>query len=83
MGLYYAISHRNGRWVVVSSGTNPEEVYRQAVEIIGGQYAYIGDDLDTVTPHAEHQLDALRVVPADIARDRYRVSIAPLYIDES
>jgi len=82
MGLYYAISHRNGRWVVVSSGSNPEEVYRQAVEIIGSQYAYFGDEVNSVTPYAERQLDALRVVPAEIAREKYLINVAPMYIDE-
>jgi hypothetical protein len=82
MAGYYAITQRESGWVAVSAGNDPEQVYRDAVLIIQGQGLLPEDeDVADVSPAAEQQLDALRVVPDSIARETYHVVPAAMLDD--
>ncbi|HEX2949929.1 MAG TPA: hypothetical protein VHV83_10255 [Armatimonadota bacterium] len=73
MATYYAIARRNGQWVYICSGKNPEEIYREAIDLIEAQGAYAAEDHLALSPSVESQLDTLRVVPAESAKEHYHV----------
>lgn len=76
METYYAITRRNGSWEYLCSGPDPQEVYREAIDMIEipGIAATDDDDGSLYTaPSSERLLDTLRVVPEDAAREKYHV----------
>lgn len=74
MATYYAIAHRSGRWIFICSGSHPEELYREAINIIEAQERYFDDEGGVLSIGAESQLNTLRVVPEETARDHYHVT---------
>ncbi len=82
MPSYYAITRRNGRWHYIYSGSNPETVYREAADILQGQYSLPGDEGVPISSSAEQQLNTLRVVTAEVAREKYRVVFSRAHIEE-
>ena len=77
MGRYYAITRRRGRWVYVCSGGDAEQVYRDALDILGGPELYPGEEAVAASPATERALDTLRVVPQETATAKYGVTFAP------
>lgn len=73
MFTYYAIARRQGEWTYICSGTRPEELYRQAITLIEAQEGLLADELPAHTPGVESQLDTLRVVPEETAKEQYHV----------
>lgn len=77
MAAYYAITRRNGRWVYVNSGADPQEVYQDAVVILENQVAPgDADDEDAglgIPPTVEYQINDLRIVTEEAARDTYHI----------
>ena len=71
-GSYYAITRQHAEWVYVCSGPDPAQVYHDALEILQG-LAIPEDELVTLSPATEKQLDNLRVVPEPVARQQYQV----------
>lgn len=82
MSTYYAITNRNGQWLYVYSGQDPEAVYREAAEIVERQYIIPGDEGAPISSSTELQLDTLRVVPEEIAREKYHVVFSRAMIEE-
>ena len=72
MMTYYAIACRNGQWVYICSGVTPEDIYREAIDLIEARGMYM-DDAVALSPSVESQLDTLRVVPEETAKEHYHV----------
>ncbi len=81
MATYYAITRRQGRWVCITSGADPEQVYRDAVSVLEGQEVAPVEELTAFSPITERLIDGLRVVTAESARDIYHVRFAASSID--
>jgi hypothetical protein len=79
--MYFAITRQHGRWISICSGSDPDEVYLQAMDIISSQDQgvdglFLDDGPLALSPAIERQLDALRVVTEEAARETYQV-LAP------
>ncbi len=70
MESYCAIVQRRGQWEYLATGEDPQEVYRQAVELLQGPDED-ERELPVVLPDAEQALDTLRVVPVETAQETY------------
>jgi len=79
METYFAIINRNGRWEFVCSGRDPEDVYRQAIEIVATPFGDDENDEPYISPTGERLVDTLRVVPEVIAREKYAVIFTRAY----
>ncbi|MHB9025828.1 MAG: hypothetical protein ACYC7E_16945 [Armatimonadota bacterium] len=78
--MYYAITRQQGRWVYVSSGCDPDEVYLDAMDAITAQdgdveETELTDEPLALSPAIERQLDALRVVTEEEARVIYTIAV--------
>jgi hypothetical protein len=71
--MYYAITLRHGRWEYVCSGSQPQELYHQARELLQGHAGYLDEEGELSSPESERLLDHLRIVPEVTAREQYRV----------
>lgn len=80
--MYYAITRRNDHWEYVCSGQDPQEVYREAIDLIDIPLtaSLAEEEFGSYTPPgSERLLDTLRVVPEETARERYHVSYTEQY----
>ena len=73
MSTYYAITRHGERWVYVYSGRDPHEVYQTAIDILDERRNLAGDDVLALSPDSERQIDTLRVVPEELARQQFHV----------
>ena len=74
MPTYFAITNHQGRWEYVCAGSDPEEVFREAEEILLAQEVYPGEEETALSPNTETQMNDLRVVPEETAREYYHIA---------
>lgn len=74
MPIYYAITRHDGPWKLVCAGPDPDEVKREAEDIIQGQEMYPEEEEIALEPDTEALLQNLRVVPEETAYTVYQVT---------
>ena len=79
---YYAITRRQSEWVYLCAGTDPTQVYHDAIEILRGRADVYGDEPIALSPAIEYSLDNLRVVPDSVARQTYQVKFGAVVAEE-
>ncbi|MHB9130713.1 MAG: hypothetical protein ACYDBB_06445 [Armatimonadota bacterium] len=82
MTTYYAITRGGGHWKTVCSGRDPEEVYRQAVDLLQGMNSYGDEEYGLLSPINERQIDLLRVVSEAVARETYHMQLSRQPVEE-
>lgn len=81
MASYYAVTRRQGQWVYLCSGSDPEAVYANARLMIESHERGVDDEGGIFSPVTEQQLDALRVVPEETAHEM-QLSYPQTLVDE-
>jgi len=83
---YFAITRRNDAWEYICSGIDPQEVYQEAIAILETHGtlpgSYFAEDTMVASTLTEQQIDALRVVPEETAREVYHVAFNSIKVLE-